>query len=154
MIDWTYDEHTDQSCEHDWNPISISGANEFCSECGGVRSPAPAPPSVPWTVLGHSLDFTSLTPLSMEVSLNDVDPNLLNLLTGQTWEDRAVKGPQSYAIEMVHYIPVRRRAWRVVWEWLTRTPRKHREVHYHVPRAQVSGNSDGSTSFTAAPPST
>lgn len=38
---WSYDRHTDPECAHDWIPVS--GAQETCVRCSGVRHPVDAP---------------------------------------------------------------------------------------------------------------
>lgn len=69
-------------------------------------------------------------PITVEFTMTEVDPEVLALLTGG-----AVGETPEFGMDVVSYVPVRRRAWRVVWEWLRRTPREHTEMRYHIPHA-------------------
>lgn len=75
---------------------------------------------------------------TMECVFKVPNPDLLGLMTGWVAPSRA-----TFAIEIRQQIPVRRRAWRVVWEWLTRQPRQYTEYHTLIPNARVvSGNDE------------
>lgn len=78
-------------------------------------------------------------PITMECSFTDVDPDVLALLTGGLM---GTLQPRTFALEVIQQIPVRRRAWRVVWEWLTRTPRQYTQHVTYVPHATMAERQD------------
>lgn len=84
--------------------------------------------------------------LSMDVAFMQPDPEVMDLLTGG-WGRLRPPAPTHHAIEVRYRLPVRRRAWRVVWEWLTRKPRQYTDNYFCVPYAEVSRNPDGSMTF-------
>lgn len=80
---------------------------------------------------GPFFDYPAPEPFTTEVTLMEVDPDLLALFTGSA--------PRStHAVEFHYRVPVPRRAWRVVWEWLRRTPRRYTEHSIYIPNAHVS----------------
>lgn len=97
----------------------------------------------------ESLDMSGLATFSMDAVFMEPDPELLDLLTGRFWEGMGLNVPPSM-IEVRYRLPVRRRAWRVVWEWLTRKPRQYTDHFIGVPYAEVSRNPDGSVTFSPA----
>lgn len=85
---------------------------------------------------------------SMEVQFQSVDPEVLALITGGAIGNIPTNRNM---IEVRYRLPARRRAWRVVWEWLTRTPRQYTDHFIGVPYAEVSRNPDGSMTFYPVP---
>lgn len=70
---------------------------------------------------------------AQEFTFAEVDHDLLGLLTGG-----ALGNPSPpHSIEIYQRTPVRRRAWRVVWEWLARKPRQYNEYKIIVPNATL-----------------
>lgn len=96
----------------------------------------------------ESLDTSRLTTFNMDVEFCTPDP-ALTILLGSGSESVP---PVKHNIEVRYRLPVRRRAWRVVWEWLTRKPRQYTEQFIGVPYAEVSRNPDGSITFSPIHP--
>lgn len=79
-----------------------------------------------------------LTPYSAEVTFKTVNPEMLALLTGQRVVDgKFAPVEPTFAVEVFHRTPVRRRAWRVVWEFITRQPRRYHEHYTYFPNARI-----------------
>jgi hypothetical protein len=84
------------------------------------------PPDLPgegWTK--HPVFHDTYT---MEVKVNEVDPDLLGILTGG-----AFGTPPSAEFSLNVFTPARRRTF---WEWLRRKP-KHHAVHTYFPRVKM-----------------
>lgn len=77
-----------------------------------------------------------LKPVAMKFTFTDVDPEALGILTGGVL---GTKPEPVFSMNITRpAYPVRRRAWRVVWEWLTRTPRKyHPASHMYFPAVRM-----------------
>lgn len=73
------------------------------------------------------------TPISLDYTLSDLDPELLNLLTGWT---PGTERKQQVSIEIKQKIRVKR----TFWQWLLRRPIRYTEQVIFIPRADVSGN--------------
>jgi hypothetical protein len=63
-------------------------------------------------------------PLRVEIEFCQVDPGLLDVLTGGVFETAPV-----FAVEV--HAPIKR----TFWQWLLRKPRQHRT--YYIPRAKI-----------------
>jgi hypothetical protein len=82
--------------------------------------------------------------MTMEMTMQDVDPGLLALLTGSTMEDGGPPPMQSMTITGEH--PAKRRT---LWEWLRRRP-KHEPVpySYHYPNVKIGPLTDEGWTIT------
>jgi hypothetical protein len=68
-------------------------------------------------------------PLSVEIEFCQVDPELLNLLTGGAFDKDTPTEQPTFAVEA--YIPIKR----TFWQWLLRKPRQHKIIY--IPRATI-----------------
>jgi hypothetical protein len=82
-----------------------------------------------------------LKPVSMEITLGEVSPEVMALLYGAPVEE--VKPEPIFAIESWH--PIKR----TFWQWLRRKPRQWRRIY--IPRARITTreeSADGGSSDT------
>jgi hypothetical protein len=67
-----------------------------------------------------------LGPFEVEIQFCQPDPEVLNLLTGEAFEDS-----QTSACSVEIYAPIKR----TFWQWLLRKPQQYRT--YYIPRARI-----------------
>jgi hypothetical protein len=73
--------------------------------------------------------MTSSEPERFEIEFCQVDPELLNLLTGGAFDKDTPTEQPSFAVEIVR--PIKR----TFWQWLLRKPRQYQTIY--IPRATI-----------------